>query len=371
MTKLTPQDIISIYLHPKKALNLTPQQWQVFIWVARKELMLARFQYLFETAGIFSQLPDYAQHHLTNAKIIAEKQDSQVFYEAHQLLNCVGFESQYKVFLKGAGYTLSGQSAGAGRVYSDIDLLVEKNALAEAEQALSLNGWTSEPLTDYDTQYYRQWTHEIPPLRHPTRGTLLDLHHNILPPISGRAPKISVLLNEVITTERGFQVLSPPAMCLHSMIHLFFNEEINHGFRDLADLDLIIRQNGSEDFWQALLQLSKQTQFNDILAIAVYFLSEILQTPIPNQVLTKFKLSAHKIFYYRRFLPTILSPSHRLLDQQNTAMAKNLVMLRGHWLKMPLHVLLYHTSAKAIRSGVEFVFGKSFFLPDDPNHKEF
>jgi len=46
---------------------------------------------------------------------------------------------------------------------------------------LMLEGWVSGHRSAYDQRYYRKWMHEIPPMTHIRRQTVLDLHHNILP----------------------------------------------------------------------------------------------------------------------------------------------------------------------------------------------
>ena len=372
MTKLSSKLFIQLYQKPELALSLTLEQWQSVLFVLRHHQLLARYEYIFADAGIIEQFPFYVKHHLTNAKILAQKQYQQVFYEAEALVNAFAFNSTHKVFLKGAAYTLSGQTAGIGRVYSDIDLLIDKESIEEAERNLVVSGWLSEKITKYDDHYYRCWSHEIPPLRHGGRGTVLDIHHNIIPLISGRAPKVEFLFAQLEVTKDGFSVLSPAAMTLHSIVHLFFNDDVKNGFRDLLDLDLLIRHNSSDSYWANLMQLAADTHFIFELALAVRYLNKVLQTPIPEKVVTQVKLPQNfsiKIidFIYLR----VLLPSHPLVNNRMYGLANCLAMYRGHWLKMPLHILVYHLSVKALINTTEYFLGKTFFLKDDKNHKAF
>ena len=60
------------------------------------------------------------------------------------------------VLLKGAAYLIAGLPAARGRVFSDVDILVPFDRLAEVEAALMLHGWTTTHHDAYDQRYYRQ-----------------------------------------------------------------------------------------------------------------------------------------------------------------------------------------------------------------------
>src|SRR4029077_2269222 len=126
--------------------------------------------------------------------------------------------------------------------------------LHEVEAALMLHGWFSTHDNAYDQKYYRQWMHELPPLQHNVRMSVLDVHHAILPPTSRLKPDSAKLLSaaQPIARMPGLRVLAPTDMVLHSATHLFHNEDLTHGLRDLADLDSLVRLFGAQaDFWDA------------------------------------------------------------------------------------------------------------------------
>ena len=64
----------------------------------------------------------------------------------------------------------------------------------EVEGALMLHGWSTTHHDAYDQRYYRKWMHELPPLKHNTRGTVLDVHHAILPVTARLKPDSRKLL---------------------------------------------------------------------------------------------------------------------------------------------------------------------------------
>ena len=107
-----------------------------------------------------------------------------------------------------------------------------------------LHGWATSKTTAYDQRYYRRWMHELPPLRHISRQTMLDVHHAILPITARLKPDSAKLLaaSRPIAGEPRLRVLAPVDMVLHSATHLFCNEDVGNGLRDLVDLDSLLRE---------------------------------------------------------------------------------------------------------------------------------
>lgn len=362
-----PSDILlQIFREPQYALQLDVFVWVPVVRVLRQQQQLARYAYLFRQAGIFTQLPPYARHHLRNAEILAEKQYRQVSAEAIELTQLLAPLNIKPVFLKGAAYALQqGLAAGIGRTFSDLDILVPKAQIVAVEQRLSVLGFLPEPVSAYDQYYYRNWTHEIPPLRHHSRGTILDIHHNLIPPISGRAPDIQLFWQQLNLTDDGYQVLRLPAMTLHSLIHLFFNEDFKKGFRDLTDLHLLFAGFSEQD-WEQLLQLAEQSGFMFEVMLACRYSQRLLATPIPTWVMqqteqhqpSQLHLKVLDFIFLR-----LLRPQHPVFSRWLDQLAALLALIRGHWLKMPPHILIGHLTAKTFFSLRDALFGKHQFSP--------
>src|SRR5581483_3934078 len=118
----------------------------------------------------------------------------------------------------------------------DVDILVPRAALPRVEAALMRQGWATSHHEPYDQRYYREWMHELPPLRHVARGTVADVHHSIAPPSGRLKPDSAKLLAaaETVTGYASLKVLANLDMILHSAAHLFLNEDLTHGLRDLV-----------------------------------------------------------------------------------------------------------------------------------------
>lgn len=338
----------------KSLPGLEAKQWERLVRVARDSGVLARVYCLIQQHSLDAQLPGYARRHMQAALYHAQRQARQVRFEAEQLARQAGAASGNKlIFLKGAGYVLGAKTVGLGRTFSDIDVLVDKARLDATENRLNLYGWFQDKTSDYDQRYYRKWAHEIPPLQQSVRKTVLDLHHNLLPPVTNRAPDMRVFDAHLIpvTDAPGAYAFSPPAMTLHSMVHLFFNEEFSNGFRDLTDLHLLMVEYGQlQAYWDTLIELAEQTGFTRELYMGTRYCQAILNTPIPESAtkrLTKYAPDGVKRRVIDALFGRVLLPSHRLVAEEGRGLAEFAALLRGHWLKMPLYLLLYHTISKA------------------------
>ncbi len=98
--------------------------------------------------------------------------------------------------------------------------------LPDAQARLLAAGWQVLELDEHDRRYYREWSHEVPPLRHPQHRMELDLHHNILPPVARTRVDADVLLARLQPSKwPDWQVLHPVDQVLHSAAHFSWISE--------------------------------------------------------------------------------------------------------------------------------------------------
>lgn len=337
------------------------KEWEYIVRVARDSSVLSRLASLYRAN---TDLPNYLGEHFDAAIKPSDLLRQQVNFEAGQLVNFITTDcSTPPVFLKGAGYTLANYEVGKGRTFSDIDLLVEKVDLPKVERKLMVYGWGADKTDEYDQMYYRKWAHEIPPLRHCSRMTLLDVHHNLVPLVSGKAPDIRLFTQDLVSILDGkAYVLAHHGMTLHSAIHLFYQEEYHHGFRDLADLHMMFNEFGQTDsYWQKLYDLATNSDFKLELALACRYSKLIFDTDIPQAFLDKTQAllpASAKLSILDWIFMRVLQPHHTLCQIRFMGLAHALATIRGHWIKMPLHILIMHSSVKAYKALVDLVAGK-------------
>lgn len=348
--------LVRALTQPENMRDFSETDWDWLIRLARSADVIACLALIAEENGLIDEVPSGPRMHLLSAAIIARRQRQELGWEIAKIAEALEPSGVRLVLLKGAAYAHANLPVALGRMVSDIDILVPKNMLGPVESALMMKGWVSVAKTDYDQHYYRTWMHELPPMRNIQRGTVIDVHHAILP-LSNRLHPSSSKLLEGATRVPGILAvwtLAPVDMLLHSAAHLFHEGEFDHGFRDLVDLDGLIRHFGTTDeFWRMLLSRAVELELTRPLFYALRYADMILKTPIPVEIqldiqakvgeLTRsFVLSWMDFLFLRALVP----PHWRISDRY-TPLVKFVLYLRGHWLRMPTTLLIWHLCRKA------------------------
>jgi Uncharacterised nucleotidyltransferase len=340
-------------LEPHFVAALSAPEWDLLVRQGRRANLLGRLACTLSDQGLLDHIPQAPRRHLASAMRLGERQAIAVRWE----IACIGRAFAEKalpvLLLKGAAYLAADLAASRGRVFADVDLMVPFDSLDDAESALMQHGWRGDDSSAYDQRYYRVWMHEIPPMTHVRRGTTIDLHHNIVPR-SGSLHLDGALLfrDRIMARDRPrVDVLMPCDMLLHSATHLFQEGELESGLRDLFDLDSLLREFGEQPgFWEALPARAHVLGLMRPLYFALRYTTLLLGTPVPAGVLAAADNGAPMIgtgwladFCYRR----ALEPGHASCDRPGSGIARTLIYLRGHWIRMPLHRLTLHLARKA------------------------
>jgi hypothetical protein len=199
--------------------------------------------------------------------------------------------------------------------------------------------------------------HELPPLRHVKRLTVLDVHHAILPDTARLKPASAKLLaaSRALPGQDRLRVLAPMDMILHSATHLFHNDELSNGLRDLVDLDGLLRHFATtQEFWPALADRAAELDLARPLYYGLRYAGLTLGTPVPPAVSASAERGAPSRWLRAvmdRLWLGALRPDHPTAALRHTALARQLLYLRAHWLRMPPMLLAYHLSVKAMRRG--------------------
>lgn len=336
--------------NPDTATALDLRAWDDLLRLARRANLISRLATGIEQAGVLEAVPEPVRPHLVAALVLARHQRQAVIWEARHIAAALGNLDIPVVLLKGAAYSVAGLQAASGRLYGDVDILVPEVRINEVEAALMLHGWTAGQTDPYDDRYYRQWMHELPPMVNLKRGTVVDVHHNILPRTAGNHPSASKLLAAAVALpESPFYILSPCDMVIHGATHLFHEGELQNGLRDLFDLDALVREFAAQDpaFWSALSARAAELDLVWPLQLALRYLEHFLAT----QIAAEAKIALHEskltdrlrdMMYLSGFLP-----DHPLCNSSKATLARGLLYLRGHWLRMPPHLLAMHLGRKA------------------------
>jgi hypothetical protein len=342
-----------VLLEPKNIIDLDENHYNQLIPQARGTNLLAALASLFDFEGLLDHAPSRVRRHLDSALTVHEKQKRDVAYDLRHIRAALDDSGTKLVLLKGGAYIQAGINAGRGRLVSDIDIIVPKKDIEAVESALNRAGWVSGEIDPYDNRYYRQWMHEIPPLGNPKRGSTIDLHHTILPPTAKANLCPDLLFESLIEVQPGIYTLSWKDMVIHSATHLFHEGEFHSGLRDLWDLDRMLRQFPDLDptFWQDIVARARRLDLLDSLFYGLSYAQKVFATPIPNHVMheaNNLPRSLRSPFMDFLFLRAF-RPTQPECQRSFTNLALNLLYVRSHYLRMPLHLLVPHLLRKSWR----------------------
>ncbi len=325
-------------------------EWELLLRQANAANLTAALYYLVEQLDLLGRIPAPAREHLEWAGAYGERHAQGVRAEVRALRIALAELDVPLIFLKGAAYVVAGLPPARGRLFSDIDILVPKERLGEVEAALMMRGWAASHHDAYDQRYYREWMHELPPMRHIKRLSLIDVHHAILPETAAARPDPQLLRAGAVPVggEQGVQVLAPVDMVLHSAVHLFYDGEFDHATRDLIDIHRLLLEFGkAPGFWAALPQRAAQLELSRPLFYALRYAHRLLGTQIPAQVLEVGRPSSLLLAVMDPLFGRALLPMHSSCTDALSGSARLLLYIRATWLRMPPLLLARHLFHKA------------------------
>ncbi len=158
---------------PGQTIRWSGREWSLLMQQARASGLLARVAAGQESNLEAQQaLPASVAAHMAAAQRVCQAQHNEIHREVGHLQRALAGLDAPVVLLKGAAYVMAGLPAARGRVFSDIDIMVPKRVIAQAESMLAMHGWMSNQHSGYYQRYYREWMHELPPMHHVQRGTV-------------------------------------------------------------------------------------------------------------------------------------------------------------------------------------------------------
>jgi hypothetical protein len=355
--------VIQMLRDPGCLRSWSPRQFDLLVRQAQAADLLGRLAVLVEAHGLTPHLPPGLADHLQGTRRLMRSHTAQVQRELGHIARALGRLNMPVMLLKGAAYVAAGLPPAQGRFFSDVDILVPKARLGHVEAELLRHGWIGTHQSAYDQRYYREWMHELPPMVHIRRQAAIDVHHAISPETARWRADVAKLWAEVRELPDGdsrwggqrYVVLAPVDMVLHSMVHLFLNEELSHGLRDLADIDQLLRHFGAETaFWDRLVARAGELGLQRAVFYGLGCASDILATPVPASTLAAVAgwgpgrwLGGLMQAAWRRVLCT----PHPSTADVWTPLARFALYVRATALRMPPLLLARHLTIKALGLG--------------------
>jgi hypothetical protein len=339
--------------HPDEVTGISLGDWDSLLVRARDAGLLGILHARLEERELLPRVPDQVRPHLAAAAAMAATCERMARWEVNRIRRALVGRDIPLVLLKGAAYVMASLPVARGRLFSDVDVLVRRDALVHVEAALRQHGWEAIKLDPYDQRYYRDWMHELPPLRHRRRETVVDVHHAILPPSGRLRPDTEALLHAAVSLDgSGVKVLAPVDMVLHSMVHLFQDGEIRGRLRDLVDVDALLRWFGTElGFWARLASRATDFGLARPLFYALRYADRILGTPIPPEaraLAAGGRPPRAVLATMDALVPRAMVPLPGGDRSAPVRLAGWCLFVRSHWLRMPPALLARHLLHQAL-----------------------
>ncbi len=339
---------------PAAAGHYSAAEWDLLLRQARAANLLAQLGVRLAQHPAQTEIPHSVAQHLRSARLIVKRQNRAIRWEVSLLQQALYDLAVPIVVLKGAAYVLAGLPNSDGRLFHDIDILVPRSALKEVEARLRRWGWRSTHNNAYDQRYYRRWMHELPPLQHIQRQTVLDVHHSILPLTARLHPDPGKLIANAVADPANEDIywLAPEDMLLHSMTHLFHDGELENGLRDLVDMEILLNHFGTgKAFWARLTERAELLELGRPLYYGLRYVERVLQRAIPAETAETASAWGPGWLLGRLmdflFLEA-LQPAHTSCNTLSTSIARWMLYVRSHYLRMPLRLLIPHLVHKAV-----------------------
>lgn len=336
---------------PRSLADLGNQDWELLLRLARRARLLGFLAVALENAALLDNIPQRAANHLRSGRIQAQKYQQLARWELNRVLWALGKNRPPLIVLKGMAYLLAGLPNAAGRSFADLDLLVPAENLPRIESILLAKGWRHHGLSAYDEHYYRAWTHEIPALIHRERETEVDIHHTLASPIGKLKVDAAPFWKAAHRlTDPDVYLLSPVDMVLHCAINLFQNNELADDIRHLLDLHGMLQYFSHDQplFLDSLIARANQLRLGRPLFYGLYFCRLLFETPVPDSLINRLEQRPGwlALSIMKKCVPLALLPLHPDHPCRGAKLARLWLYWRGHWLRMPLYVLLPHLAYK-------------------------
>jgi len=337
---------------PSRALAFSTAEWETWLAFGRRTRLTAHFANVMETHGLIHHIPARVWNHLEAGRIFADYRNRLIRWEMNRIEWVTRHTDIEIILLKGGAYLLLDLPHAKGRLPADLDLLVTRGQLDTMEEILREGGWKTTKLDDYDQRYYREWMHEIPPLRHPERRIEVDVHHALLP-LTARLhadPERLWSMSKAVGNSR-FKVLAPEDMTLHAVVHLFYDSDFDHRLRDLVDIDALIRHYSAQDagFTERVREHAEVLGLQRPWEYALHFCHSMLGTPTFPLRSLQAKGSTVALTMMEYLVPRVLLPDSVGRPSRINALARWLLYVRSHYLRMPLRLLIPHLLRKALK----------------------
>lgn len=321
--------LAAVLRDPTVSLSFEGRAWTEVFAVARAEQMAGTLAHRLNGLALPAQVQRLVDDAITSAGQVRLA----ALWEAEMARRALAPLGMPVILLKGTAFAAAGMSPSVGRNIGDLDILVPRDRIEEAEVALLAAGWEWVKPDPYDDAYYRRWMHELPPLIHRERDRMIDVHHTILPLTARITPDAEGLIAASEPLENGLRTLSRPDVLVHAVAHLLADGDLAGGMRNLWDFHCLVQDGGT----RGLAERARHHGLGREMARACRLSHALYGTEIP---LDGRRLTRLDRLYLRRLT------ARDGWGRQTRRLLRLGFYIRSHWLRMPPAMLARHLWTK-------------------------
>lgn len=348
--------VIEALLDPARVQHYSLEDWDLVVRTARKSRLLGTLAARIEDHEFAKSVPAVVLEHFASERRIAGHRRALVTIELDRVARAVPATVTPIVLLKGAAYLTQALPGAASRTFADVDIMVRRELLNETEQALLRGGWESDTVDEYDQHYYREWSHELPPLRFPEHPMELDLHHNIVNPTGRLRPRTEAFFADATAVPgTRYAVLCPEDQVLHACVHLVQDSDFQGRLREIVDIDWLLGNfQQRAGFSQRLIDRATMHGLTRPLWYALHFRARLLG----HEFDSAFAPTIHRWRPYKPIAVLMdVLVTRGLLPRHPDARPESdldpawwLLTMRYFWLRFPPLLLARHLLVKTRRA---------------------
>lgn len=239
-----------------RALLAGPLDWAKLTWLAEQE---RASPVLWRRLSAIAPLPEEAQP-LHRMSMVSEFRMSHLESRMLSALDTLSEAEIEPVLLKGAALALTVYGSFVARPMSDVDLLVRRDDVMRAHDALTASGWTEG--VDNSPEFYEGHHHLQPLVDSLGTGTSLELHTSLFfegHPFALTSDDIRRRAEKVVVHGRTVMVPSVHDQLLHLCLHFAWSHMMATGaWRAFRDLDALLRTDRVD--WKEFTALARDTR---------------------------------------------------------------------------------------------------------------
>lgn len=285
----------------------SPAAWKAVLEEATRQGLAPRLYQLLKAHVSEMNIPPGVFQELQKQYFLNAAKNTLLYHAFSKIVQSLKARGVPVIPLKGIYLAEGVYGSRDWRSIGDIDLLVEKKGMKNAENALLALGFRPFDRNRVIAQDIVHFAY-----RNPNSGLVVDIHWNILPPSLPIQVDVDGLWNRSRSAALAGQevrALSPEDQILYLCSHIT-KHAFQTGLRSVIDIFEVIRHFKKEIDWGLAAGRARQWGNSKSVYIALRLSRELLKAEAPEQYLEELRPEAFKESLYRLAKSEVISPRH-------------------------------------------------------------